>query len=183
MGSEGLDTFLLPYVPELGEGVTCARNELVVIERVDAQTHHISQVIGEFRHLRARFNIPENAGHVTRRGEDPSVVDEATAAEIARVAGQFASYSGGSFPGREVVDRADVVKAAAGDEVAAGGIGAGHDPRRAQRNGVHLIRGVCVPDDEFAILRCGHEVPPIGGPVHGVDLGQVALERALRLHG
>ena len=46
-----------------------------------------------------------------------------------------------------------------------------------------LVGCVCVPDDELAVLRGGDEMPAVCRPVHGVDLGQMALEGALRLHG
>lgn len=54
----------------------------------------------------------------------------------------------------EVVDGTDVVETTAGDKVTAGGVGAGHNPRRTERNGVDLVSGVSIPDDELAILRC-----------------------------
>lgn len=47
---------------------------------------------------------------------------------------------------------------------------------------MHLICCVGVPDDEFSVLRGRHEMSSIRGPVHGVDLGQVALERPTRPH-
>lgn len=133
--------------------------------------------------LRATLDVPEDAGHVTGGCEDSSVVDEPAATEVSGVPGEFPSNTGRAFPSREVVDGADVVKTTAGDEIAAGGVGAGHDPGGAQGDGVHLVGRVGVPDDELAVLRCGDQVPPVGGPVHSVDLGQMAFEGALRLHG
>jgi len=47
---------------------------------------------------------------------------------------------------------------------------------------VDFVGGVGVPDDELAILRRGHQMSSVGGPVHGVDLGQVAFECAFGLH-
>lgn len=38
-----------------------------------------------------------------------------------------------------------------------------------------LVGGVCVPDNQFTVLRCGYQVSPVGGPVHSIDLGQVSL--------
>lgn len=46
-----------------------------------------------------------------------------------------------------------------------------------------LVGGVCVPDDELAVLRGRDEMSSVGGPVHGVDLCKMALEGALGLHG
>ena len=40
----------------------------------------------------------------------------------------------------------------------------------------------CVPDDEFSILRRGHEVSFIRGPMHGVNFGQMSFEGTLDLH-
>lgn len=45
-----------------------------------------------------------------------------------------------------------------------------------------FVGGVGIPDDEFAVLGGGNEMSSIGGPVHGVNLGQVALEGSLGLH-
>jgi hypothetical protein len=47
---------------------------------------------------------------------------------------------------------------------------------------VDFVGGVGVPDDKLAILRGGHEMSPIGGPVHGVDFGEMAFEVATGLH-
>lgn len=47
---------------------------------------------------------------------------------------------------------------------------------------MNLVGGVGVPDNQLPILRGGNQVPAVGRPVHRVDLGQVALERSLRLH-
>jgi len=47
---------------------------------------------------------------------------------------------------------------------------------------VHLVCCVGVPDDELAVLRGGDEMSAVGGPVHGVDLREMALEGPLRLH-
>lgn len=45
-----------------------------------------------------------------------------------------------------------------------------------------FVRGVGVPDDELAVLGCRYEMPPVGRPVHRVDLGKMALQRLLNLH-
>lgn len=47
---------------------------------------------------------------------------------------------------------------------------------------MNFVGSVGVPDNKLAVLRGGHQMSPVGGPVHGVDLGQVALEGALGLH-
>jgi len=48
---------------------------------------------------------------------------------------------------------------------------------------MNLVCCVGVPDDELAVLRGGDEMPPVGRPMHGVDLCEMALESALGLHG
>ena len=62
----------------------------------------------------------------------------------------------------QVVDRADVVETTASNKVATRGVGAGHDPGGSQGDGVNLVGGISIPDDEFTILRSRDEVPPIG---------------------
>lgn len=182
VGGERLHALLLSDVPELSKGIAGARDELVRVERVYAQAHDIAQMVGEFVDLGACLKVPEHAGHVTRGGEDLPVTDESAAAEVTRVAGELSSHASWAFSRRQVVDGADVVETTAGDEVAAGGVGAGHDPGRPQWDGVDLVRGVGIPDDELAVLRSGNEMSSVGGPVHGVDLGEMAFEGALRLH-
>jgi len=86
MGGESLNTLLLSNVPKLCEGIAGTRNELVVVERVDAQAHDIAEMIGKFLQLLASLDIPEHTSHVTRRCQDAAVVDEATAREVAGMA-------------------------------------------------------------------------------------------------
>lgn len=45
-----------------------------------------------------------------------------------------------------------------------------------------FVGGVCVPDDELAVLRCRNEMSAVGRPVHGINLGQVAFQGALSFH-
>lgn len=125
---ESLDTLLLADIPELGEGVTGAGNELVVVEGVDGQAHDIAKMVGKLVDFRAGFQIPKNTGHVTRGGKDAAVADESTATKVARVARKLTRDAGGTFPRRQVVNRADVVETTAGDEIAARRVGAGHHP-------------------------------------------------------
>lgn len=58
----------------------------------------------------------------------------------------------------------------------------GHDPRRPKRDRVQLVGGVRVPHDELAVLRGRDEMALVSRPVHGIDLCQVTLENAARLH-
>ena len=182
VAGEGLDSLAGADVPQLGKGVAGAGNEDVLVRRVDADAHDVAEVVGELGHARARVDVPEHAGHVARRRQDAAVVDETAARQVARVARELARDPGRAFPRREVVDGADVVEAAAGDVIAARRVGARHDPGRPQRDGVDLVGRVRVPDDELAVLRGRHQRSPVRGPVHGVDLGEMPLQRSSRLH-
>lgn len=84
--------------------------------------------------------------------------------------------------GVEVVDRTDVVETTACHKVARGRVCAGHDPAGAERDGVNLVRGVCVPNDELSVLRRRDQVPPIGRPVHCVDFGKVTTKSTTGTH-
>ena len=140
-------------IPQLGEGVACARDKGVLVRRVEADAHDVAEVVGKLDNLSAGLDIPLHARHVARRGDDAAVVDEAAARQVAGVARQFAGD-----PCRpvavlvEVVDGADVVETAAGHKVAARGVCAGHDPRGPQRDGVDLVCCVGIPDDQLAVL-------------------------------
>lgn len=170
-------------IPQLGEGVAGAGDEGVLVGGVDADAHDIAQVVRELGDFGTGLDIPLHAGHVAGRGEDAAVVDKSAAREVSRVAGELAGDAGRAITvGVEVVDGADVVETTAGDVVAAGGVGASHDPRGAEGDGVDLVGGVGVPDDELPILRGGDEMSSVGRPVHGVDLGQMALEGLAGLH-
>lgn len=56
------------------------------------------------------------------------------------------------------VDGTDIVETSAGDEAPRGRVGAGHDPGGAQRDGVHLVGAVAVPDDQLAVLGGGNKI-------------------------
>lgn len=130
--------------------------------------------------LDTTLNVPEHAGRVTGGGDDLLVVNEAAAGKVAGVGVELTADANGELLGLEVVNGADVVETTAGDEVVGGGVGAGHHPGRAEGDGVGLVGREGVPDEELAVLRGGDKVDLVRGPVHGVDLGEVALERAAR---
>lgn len=111
---------LLSYVPHLCKGIACTRDKHVVVNGVQAKAHDIAEMVGKVVYLGARLNVPQGASHVTGRGEDPAIVDEATAREIAGVAGQLTRDAGRAFAGGKVVDGADVVQTTASDVVATG---------------------------------------------------------------
>lgn len=145
--------------------------------------HDVSRVVVELNNPHSRIHIPKHAAHVTRRRQDLTVVQEATAREVPRVSRQLPRDLDGPLLAPQVVNRANVVESTASDKVTARGIGARHDPRRPEGDGVDLVGRVGVPDDELAVLRGGHEVTLVLGPVHGVDFGEVTLEGSSRSHG
>lgn len=70
-----------------------------------------------------------------------------------------------ALSGLETIDGADVVQTPTGHEVPRGGVGTGHDPGGAQRDGVDLVSGVAVPNDELSVLGGADQQP--AGPVAG----------------
>lgn len=110
-------------------------------------------MVGKFGDFLAGLDIPFHASHVSRGSQNTAVVDKPAAGQVTGMTRQFPSHACGAIALLiEVVDGANVVEAAAGHEVSAGSIGAGHDPRRSQGNGVDFVRRVGIPDDELAIL-------------------------------
>lgn len=180
---KGLHSLTGPDIPQFGKSVTGARNEnVILICWIYAYAHNISKMVGELGDLRSSFHIPQHAGHVPRGCQDAAIVDETAAREVSGVTGKLASDTGRTFTRREIVNRADVVKTAASHVVTARSIGASHHPRGTEGNGMDFVRGIRIPDDELAVLRGRHQVSPIGGPMHGIYLGQVAFEDTSRLH-
>lgn len=55
---ECLHAFLLADVPKLREGIACAGDEKVTIDRTDAQAHDISEVVRELVDLRSSLHVP-----------------------------------------------------------------------------------------------------------------------------
>ena len=144
----GLDGFACSDVPNLGGGVHAASNEDILVVGVEGEAHYIPLVAGVGRQDLSGANIPQDTGGVTRRREDASFVDKAAAAQISVVRYQLLLCPGLLLRLLEVVHRAHIVQTAARDEVALGLLkGAGHDPRRPQRYGLHLVGAVGVPYD------------------------------------
>ena len=128
MSSKCLTALLLSDIPQLSERIASSRHELVVVERIYAQAHDVAQVVCELGDLLPSLDIPQHTGHVTRRGEDPSVVDESAAGQVARVPAKLPGHPCGTFSCAQVVDGANVVETTACHIVATGRIRAGHDP-------------------------------------------------------
>ncbi len=147
--------------------------------------HNVACVIAKFDNPGTSLNIPEHAGHVTGTGNNLAVIDKSAATEVSRVS---AELTGAFEVGAvclvvvKVVDGADVVQTAASDKVSRRRIGTGHDPTGAQRDSVHLVGGIGVPDDELSILRGRNQMPAIGGPVHGINLGKMTAEGSAGTH-
>lgn len=181
--SESLDGLARTDVPQLSEGIASTGNEGVLVCRVQANAHDIAEVVGKLHDLGAGFNVPLHTGHVARRGENTPVIDETAARQVAGMPRELAGDASGPVSVLvEIIDGADVIQTTTGDIVAARGVGAGHDPRGAQRYGMDFVCGVSIPDYQLAVLRGRDEMSPVGRPVHRVDLGQVALQRPLCLH-
>lgn len=129
VGSKGLDSLSSADIPELGESIASTGDEGVLVSRVETDAHDVAQVVGELSHLLTSLNIPLHASHVARRGEDATIVDEATAGQVASMAGELTSDTGRTIALLvEVVNRADVVETTTGDEVARWSVGTGHNP-------------------------------------------------------
>lgn len=140
-------------------------------------------MVVELHHPHARLDVPEHTRHIARARHNLAIVDKPTAAQIARMRTELArALVPPALLVPQIVDRADIVQPAARDKVPARGVCAGHDPGAAQRDRVDFVRRVRVPDDEFAVLGGRDEVALVRGPVHRVDLCEVAFERAARAH-
>lgn len=85
VSGESLNSLSGTNIPEFRESIAGARDEDVLVGRVNADRHDVAQVVGEFSHFRARFNIPQHASHVSGRGDNTAIVDEAAAREVSRM--------------------------------------------------------------------------------------------------
>jgi len=115
-------------IPQLGEGVTGTGDEDVLVGWVDANRHHITQMIGKLGNLGARFDIPQHTSHVTRRSDDAAIIDKAAAGEVTGVARKLARNPSRAFARGQIVDGADVIQTTTSDIVTARRIGTSHDP-------------------------------------------------------
>ena len=116
--------------------------------------HDVASMITKLYTARSCLDVPQHASHITRAGDNLTIVDEPAAAEVTRVCAQLARASDGiAFFAVQVVDRADIIKATASDKISRRGISTSHDPTGAKWDGVDFVGGVCIPDDEFPILR------------------------------
>ena len=58
----------------------------------------------------------------------------------------------------QVVDRTDVIESAAGHERPGRRVRTGHHPARSQRDRVHFVGRIRVPDDQLAVLRSRYQM-------------------------
>jgi len=182
VASKGLHGLARADIPEFCESIAGAGDEDVLIGRVDADTHDVSEMVGELGDLGPGLDIPEHASHIAGGGQDTTVVDEAATGQVAGMTGELTGDTGRTFPGGEVVDGADVVETTASNVIAARGIGASHHPGGTERNRMNLVGRVGVPDDELTVLGGGDQMSTVGRPVHRIDFRQMALQNATRFH-
>lgn len=119
---------------------------------VKSLPHDIAGMVVEFHGLHARVYIPQHTAHISTGGQDLTIVHEATAGQITRVCAEFTRHLDGAFSRSEIVDRAHVVETSAGDQVAGRCVSTCHDPRRPQRDGIHLVGCVSIPNNQLAVL-------------------------------
>ena len=82
----------------------------------------------------------------------------------------------------QVVNRADIVKATTRDKIPRRGISTSHDPAGAKWDGVDFVGGVCIPDDEFPVLRCRDKMSLVSSPMHCVYFGEMTPQSATWFH-
>lgn len=63
--SKSLYSLASANIPELGKSIASARDEGILICRVQADAHDIAKVVGELNLLCAGLNVPLHTGHVS----------------------------------------------------------------------------------------------------------------------
>jgi hypothetical protein len=179
---ESGDAGLGADVPQLGRGVAGAGDEEVLVG-TDGDGHDVTIVVRKVLQGLRCLHVPQDARHVAGGSDDPRVVDEPAAGEVARVGSHLLCHLDRLLPRPQVVNRADIVKATARDKVARWGVRAGHHPRRPQGDRVLLVHGKPVPNDQLAVLRGGHNVLLVFGPMDRINLGKMALQNTTRPRG
>jgi len=131
MSSERLGSLAAPDVPQLGGCIASTRYEDILVG-AEGQTHNIPSVVTELYNADTSLNIPEHAGHITRAGDNLTVIEESATTEITGMSAQFTgTLDVASVLAIQVVYGTNVVKTTAGDEVPGRGVGTGHDPTRS----------------------------------------------------
>jgi len=180
VASEGLDAGSLvvvgTHIPELTGGVARTGDKGVVVHR---NAHHITSVVVEDGLGSLGLDVPQDTSGITRRGQNLIILDETAARQVTLVLSKLGMslLLAIDVVLGQLVHGAQVVEATAGHESAGRRVGASHDPGGTKRDGVHLVGGERVPDDELTVLRSRHQVTGVrSGPVHGIDLAKVTLE-------
>ena len=167
-----------PDIPNLGGGVAGSRNEHVLVGGGDGKGHDITVVVPEGGDSLTLLDIPVDAGGVSGGGDDVALVDEAAAGQVTVVRSELLGCAH-SLGGLELVDGAKVIQSSASNHVVDGGLeGAGHDPGGPKGDGLDLVCGHGVPDDELSILGSGHKLGGVASPVHSINLSEMSLKDA-----
>mmetsp|Transcript_20026 Transcript_20026/g.43402 ORF Transcript_20026/g.43402 Transcript_20026/m.43402 type:complete len:238 (+) Transcript_20026:453-1166(+) len=143
-----LDALSNPKIPNLRRGVHAPRNENVAILRTDCHGHDVPRVVCKCFQNVAAGHVPVYTTRVTRGCHDVSLIDEATAAEVAIVRYQLLRRPCIRRLLLNIVNRTHIIQPSTGDQISLRLFkGAGHDPRRTERNGLNFIGSVCVPNN------------------------------------
>eukprot|EP00732_Lithocolla_globosa_P005325 Lithocolla_globosa_v1_NODE_5448_length_1237_cov_33.906937.p2 type:complete len:131 gc:universal NODE_5448_length_1237_cov_33.906937:334-726(+) len=119
MTEKGLNgVFAGTDIPETGSSVTACRHKGLFGLTVGfhRQTHHITGVPLKGVGSKPVFNVPQNAGHVTRTGQDLRVGQKSAARKVASVATEL-SGNPGTTALPQVVDGTHIIKTTAGNKV------------------------------------------------------------------
>eukprot|EP00053_Salpingoeca_punica_P013475 m.121821 g.121821 ORF g.121821 m.121821 type:complete len:464 (-) comp16210_c0_seq1:216-1607(-) len=175
---EALHVLAGPHVPDAHRLVHGGGGKDVVGGRADVQGEGVGLVAQEGADRHLLLDVPEDGRGVARGGEDLVVIKELAGGEEALVAVKLLLRLRLNQLLRDLPDGAAVVEAARGNEGARGRIGTGHDPHRAQLEGLHLVVGKGVPDNELAVLGRADEMLRIRAPGRVVDLAGMRLPLA-----
>lgn len=154
--AEGHDVFAVTHIPEFGGGVASTRDKSILVGR-EGNSDDVTNMTDEFLELVACLDVPFHASLIARACEELVVGFESAAREEAVVSSQLLGGVALSEVA-EVEERAAVVETTGSDPLTRRRICTGHDPGRAERDGVDLVGGGTMPDDEFSILSGGNKM-------------------------
>jgi len=129
--SESVSTLARLDVPNLGGGVAGTRDEDALVWG-DGARHDVTLVAlvftAVFGDLCSCLDIPKDACHVSRGGDDLLLVKESTARKETGVSAELSADSDWEFSATKVVDGTNVVETTASNKTTRRREGAGHDP-------------------------------------------------------
>jgi hypothetical protein len=129
--SEGVSALARLDVPNLGGGVASTRDEDVLVWG-DGARHDVTLVAlvftTVFGDLCACLDIPKDACHVSRGGNDLLLVEESTARKETGVSAELSADSDWELSASKVVDGTNVVETTTGNEATGGRERTSHDP-------------------------------------------------------